>query len=70
MSVKFRSRKKEGIEIQVPPEIAEEVRTRAARERRSISEVGTEILLTGLRWNHGEFGITVLKETTNAETTV
>ncbi len=57
MSIKFRMRKKEGLEIQFPPEVAQHVRRRACDERRSISEVGTEIMLTGLGWNPAEFGI-------------
>lgn len=62
---KFRNRKKEGIEFQIPPELAELLRVRAARERRSISEVGTEILLTGLGLNHAEFGIDLDPAQTN-----
>ncbi len=66
----FRDRKKEGFEIQIPPELAEMIRVRAARERRSISEVGAEILLTGLGLDHAEFGITPFsQEISIAQTT-
>ncbi len=57
MNIKFRNRIKEGFEIQTLPEVAELIRIRAARERRSLSEVGTELLLTGLGLDHAAFGI-------------
>ena len=53
----FRSLRKEGLEIQVPPIIAEEIRLKAASERRSISEVGSELLAIGLGYKAKDFGI-------------
>jgi hypothetical protein len=53
----FRQHRKEGLEIQVPPQLASRIRAKAARERRSISEVGTEALARGFGLDPATFGI-------------
>lgn len=53
----FRKREKEGIDLQVPPEIGRMVRRIAADQRRSVSEVGTEALAKGLGLDPAQFGI-------------
>lgn len=52
----FRSLEKEALTIQVPPEIADMVRSRT-RGRRSLSSVGTEILARGLEIDPRKYGI-------------
>jgi hypothetical protein len=53
----FRSIVKEPIPGQAPPEICDAIRIRAASERRSHSEVATEILSIGLGIDPLQFGI-------------
>ncbi len=56
MSRNWRSMKKEGLEFQVPPKLADLVREQT-RGRRSLSLVGTELLARGLGVDPVEFGI-------------
>lgn len=53
----FRNLPKEPLAIQVPARIAELVRTKAARERRSVASVGSEALAIGLGLDPAVFGI-------------
>ncbi len=53
---RFRSLKKEGIEFQIPPELADLIRSQT-KGRRSLSSVGTEILARGLGLDPAEFGV-------------
>lgn len=53
----FRAADKEYLPIRAPVKIADKVREKAARERRSISSVGTELLALGLQLDPASFGI-------------
>ncbi len=53
----FREQPKECIELRVPIPVATAIREQAVRERRSLSEVGTEILARGLRLDPARYGI-------------
>lgn len=55
--IPFRHLGKEDLGIRIPPLIAQQIRLRAANERRSISEVGSEILAKGLGMDPAQFGI-------------
>ncbi len=47
----------ERLEFQIPPELSEIIRVRAAKERRSVSLVAAEILARGLGLDPAEFGV-------------
>lgn len=53
----FRDLPKEDIEFRLPVELAGQIRERAVRQRRSISEVGVELMAIGLRIDPSRFGI-------------
>lgn len=57
IKTKFRHMKKEGLEFQVPPKLADHVRSLTRHGRRSLSSVGTEILAKGLGLDPAEFGV-------------
>lgn len=53
----FREHPKEDLEIRVPIAIARHIRVKAAEQRRSLSEVGSEILALGLGTDPAVYGI-------------
>lgn len=53
----FRGAEKERIPIRAPVKLADLIRQKAARDRRSISSVGTELLAIGLKLDPSSFGI-------------
>ena len=57
MSVPFRDVPKDGIEIRLPRDFATVVRERAGRERRSVSEVSSELMLRGAGIDPADYGI-------------
>ena len=60
MSIPFRDIPgKEGIEIRFPPDIASKIREKAFRERRSISEVGSELVVRSMGLDPAQYGIRV-----------
>lgn len=63
----FHQIEKERLQIEVPPEIAEIVRIKAARERTSISATAAALLCQALNRKPSEFGIGV-KRTRKAPT--
>lgn len=61
MDVKpFRQQWKEPLQIKVPVELVDRLRTKAARARRSISEVVCEAVALGLGIDPTDYGIEVL----------
>ncbi len=64
MSQTFRSIRKEGIEFQIPPRLADLIREQT-RGRRSLSIVGTEILARGLGLDPAEFGVEPFSQETH-----
>ena len=64
MRVRFREIEKESLEIRVPIAFATWLRTTAAAERRSISEVGSEVLARGLEIDPRTIGIEPTPATT------
>jgi hypothetical protein len=57
VSVPFRDVPKDGIEIRLPRHLATTLRERAARERRSISDLGSELIIRGLGHDPANCGI-------------
>jgi hypothetical protein len=58
VSIPFRDiPNKEGIEIRFPPDVAYRLREKALRERRSIAEVGSELIIRGLGRDPADYGI-------------
>jgi hypothetical protein len=53
----FRQIAKESLDIRAPRKLADQIREKAARERRSISSVGVELLARGLDLDPAAFGI-------------
>jgi hypothetical protein len=53
----FREIPKENMELRVPIKIADRIRSAAAEQRRSLSEVSSEILARGLDIDPAECGI-------------
>lgn len=61
MPIPFREVPKEDVQIRMPIPLATLLRERAARERRSISEVGTMLVISALNRKPEAFGIEVLE---------
>jgi hypothetical protein len=59
MTSPFREVPKEDVQIRMPIPLATLLRERAARERRSISELGTMLVIGGLNRKPEAFGIQV-----------
>ena len=59
----FRRITKEGLEIRAPVRLVDQIREKAARERRSLSSVGTELLARGLDLDPAAFGIEAPSQT-------
>lgn len=59
----FRKVGKESLDIRAPVRLADKIREKAARERRSISSVGTELLAIGLGIDPGVYGIEPTNQT-------
>lgn len=57
MPLPFRDVPKEGLEIRMPIPLATLLRERAARQRRSIAEVGTMLLIGALERTPEAFGV-------------
>lgn len=59
---------KEKVSIWVPPEVALRLRLRAAKQLKSSSEVGTELLALSLGLDPGKYGIGATKGHSQAPT--
>ena len=57
MSRSFREIEKEAIDVRVPTDVALAFRTEALRQGRSVSELGSELIIKHLGMNPKDYGI-------------